>query len=284
MYNMTVEQTVKGAAQSLAAYQIPDPYFEAECLLASVLTVDRLFLKKNPKWVVEPVVQEMMDKGVNARKEGMPLAYVVGKKAFWTFDVQVTPDVLIPRADTERLVEVVLAQLPEKLPYPVLELGTGSGAIALALAIERPQWQIVATDKSEAALALAKKNAKRLQQQHIRFRQGDWFDAVKGAGLFSVIISNPPYIAHDDPHLAQPALQAEPYGALCSGKTGLEAFITIVEQAKKHLVHHGLICLEHGHEQSTALFSLLEKNGYHKRQQFFDLSKIPRVITAEWFL
>jgi release factor glutamine methyltransferase len=284
MYNMTIEETVKVAAQSLAAHQIPDPYFEAECLLASVLKVDRLFLKKNPKFVVEHLVQEMMLNRVNARKEGSPLAYIIGKKAFWTFDLEVTPAVLIPRADTERLVEVVLEQLPEKLPYPVLELGTGSGAIALALAIERPQWQIVATDKSEAALAVAKKNAKRLQQHNIHFRQGDWFDAVKGEGLFSAVISNPPYIASSDPHLEQPALQAEPYGALCSGKTGLEAFITIVEQAKKYLANNGLICFEHGHDQSTALFSLLEKNGYHERQQFFDLSKIPRVITAEWFL
>ena len=250
--------------------------------MAFVLKVDRLFLKKNPQDLVAVLAEQAMHDCVHARKEGRPLAYIVGKKSFWTFDLEVTPDVLIPRADTERLVEVVLEKLPESLPYPVLELGTGSGAIALALAFERPQWHIIATDKSEGALKVAADNAKRLQRSNIRFCQGDWFDAVKDMGPFSAVLSNPPYIAKSDPHLQAVALQAEPYNALCSGETGLEAFAIITENAKKYLTNNGLLCLEHGHDQSPALCALLQKNGYHKRQQFFDLGQMPRVISAEW--
>jgi release factor glutamine methyltransferase len=283
MSDMTIEQIIKISAQFLSRFQIPNPYFEAECLLAFILTVDRLFLKKNPLFPVDAFVQKTMHNGINARTEGRPLAYIIGKKAFWTFDLQVTPAVLIPRADTERLVEIVLEKLPKILPYPVLELGTGSGAIALALAAERPQWQIIATDRSAAALEVAMNNAKRLQQSNIHFCQGDWFAAVEGMGPFSAVVSNPPYIAASDAHLEASALKAEPYEALCSGETGLEAFITIIEDARNYLMNNALLCLEHGHDQSSALSLLLEKKGYRKPQQFFDLGNIPRVITAEWF-
>jgi release factor glutamine methyltransferase len=278
MSGHTIGEVVERAAQDLL--QLEAPHLEAECLLSAILQVDRLFLKKYPEKPVDMSVLMCLQDNIRARKTGYPLAYLLGKKAFWTFEVSVTPAVLIPRPETERLVEVVLEKLPQWLPYPVLELGTGSGAIALALALERPKWQVIATDCSLDALQVAKKNAEDLQVSNIRFYQGNWFEAVAGQGPFSAIVSNPPYIAKTDPHLLQAALQAEPSIALCPGDTGLEAYQILIEQAKEYLEPKGLLCLEHGYDQSDALFSFLAKNGYHKRQQFFDLSGIPRVILA----
>jgi len=194
--------------------EIPDAYFEVECLLAHLLTVDRLFLKKNPDILIEPSVQKTLNQQVLERKAGKPLAYIIGKKAFWTFQLTVTPAVLVPLADTECLVEMILQTLPERLPHPVVDLGTGSGAIALALATERPLWKIIATDLSKDALLVAKKNAHNLSITNIDFYEGSWFEPLKEKGLFSAIVSNPPYIPESDPHLLHPSLQMEPYSAL----------------------------------------------------------------------
>jgi len=279
---LTLAAVVRETATVLLPIAKTDAHFEAECLVADVLKVDRLFLKKNPEKKIDPALYATLQRHILKRKQGIPLAYIIGKKAFWTFEVTVTPDVLVPRSETECLVETVLTWLPQDLTYPVVELGTGSGIIAIALAKERPRWRILATDQSLSALEVAQANAKRLGCSNITFYQGDWFLPIQSLGPFAAIISNPPYIASSDPHLLDPALKAEPRAALCSGKTGLEALSHLIKSAKDFLIPQGILCFEHGHDQSTALFSLLRKNGYHKRQQVMDLGKQPRVIVAEW--
>lgn len=258
---------------------------DAELLLAHALNTDRLFLKKSPEYLLSASVWQTYQTLLQERQAGRPIAYLLGTKSFWQFELTVTPDVLIPRPETECLVEAVLRVLPKSLlkslAHSVLELGTGSGAIALALAYERPDANIIATDVSLAALAVAKDNAVKVDLQ-IQFVHSDWFEQLKDQGPFLVIVSNPPYIAADDPHLITPTtLQYEPYGALCSGATGLEALTTIIEQAKAYLIPGGWLCLEHGHDQQEKLLSLLHENGYHKAEGFSDFANIPRVVIGK---
>jgi len=272
-------EALQQGSRALISIAEAEAHFEAECLLAAVLKVSRVQLKMHPEKPLTITETQQFEASLKTRASGVPLAYIIGKKAFWTFELSVTEDVLVPRPETEVLVETVLSHCPETLPFPVLELGTGSGAIAIALALERPAWKIIATDKSEAALNIARANAAAQKCKNIEFFHGEWFSPVASM-VFSAIISNPPYIGATDPHLTDVALSHEPIGALCSGLTGLEALTFIIENARYYLSSEGLLCLEHGHTQSRALFSLLQKNGYHDCQQVQDLGRQARVIVA----
>lgn len=282
--SMTLNSLLKTAATQLVYPISETPLLDAELLLTRVLGVDRLFLKKNPNHsLTEDQIRFFADL-VNARKTGKPVAYLIGKKAFWCFELEVTEAVLIPRPETEDLVEAILTTCPEsELTHPVLDLGTGSGAIAIALAVERPRWQILAVDSNPEAIVLACRNAKTIlgtKQSQVRFYVGDWFVPVDSFRPFSLIVSNPPYLSDTDPYLQNPALQHEPEEALIAGKTGLEAFETIISQSKSRLAPNGWLCLEQGHEQQSALFSLLNK---HKFREWFglnDLAGLPRVTLA----
>jgi len=234
---------------------------EAEMLLAHALGRSRTWLFTWPEHEPDAAQREQFERLVAARERGEPVAYLLGRRGFWTFDLQVTPAVLIPRPETELLVELALARLPMDVACNVADLGTGSGAIALAIAHERPRANVLATDASADALAVARANADRLGLRNVGFAQGSWCDAL-GAAVFDVIVSNPPYIAAADAHLAQGDLRFEPASALASGVDGLDAIRAIVAQAPAHLADGGWLLLEHGWEQATAVRALLEAAGY----------------------
>lgn len=210
------------------------------------------------------------------RVAGEPVAYLCGRRGFWTLDLAVTPDTLIPRPETECLVELALARLPADRDVDVADLGTGSGAIALALACERPRARVVATDASMAALAVAHGNARDAGLGNVEFRAGDWFDALDERG-FDLVASNPPYIAEGDPHLSQGDLPHEPASALSSGVDGLDAIRVIAAQAPAYLRPGGWLLLEHGWNQGEPVRALLSAAGFVDVATHHDLERRERV-------
>jgi release factor glutamine methyltransferase len=237
------------------------PMLEAELLLAHVLDKPRTHLRAWPERLLSEEHHAALDALHARRTAGEPLAYLLGRREFWSLDLEVAPGVLIPRADTETLVERALELLPEGEPARVADLGTGSGAIALSIAHERPLATVVATDRSRTALELARRNAARLNLRNVEFRHGDWCAAL-GAETFDLIVSNPPYIAMGDPHLEQGDLPHEPAEALASGTDGLDDLRHIVDCSRRHLQPGGHLLLEHGHTQGEAVRSLLHAAGY----------------------
>ncbi|MBJ7576165.1 peptide chain release factor N(5)-glutamine methyltransferase [Luteimonas sp. MC1828] len=213
---------------------------------------------------------------VARREAGEPVAYLVGRRGFWTLDLTVTPDTLIPRPETELLVEQALARIPPGAATRVADLGTGSGAIALAIASERPQARVVATDRSAAALAVAGTNARALGLGNVEFREGDWFAPLAGE-CFELIASNPPYIVAGDPHLGRGDLRHEPAAALASGPDGLDAIREIVAAAPGHIVAGGWLLLEHGWDQGVAVGGLLAAAGFAEVATVADLEGRDRV-------
>lgn len=234
---------------------------EAEALLLHVLDRPRSWLFAHADEAAAMDVQTAFSALVERRVDGEPVAYLTGRRGFWSLDLEVTPATLIPRADTELLVELALARLPADARASVLDLGTGSGAIALALASERPQAQVVATDASAEALAVARRNARRLGLQRVRFVQGDWFVPLRGE-RFDLIVANPPYIETGDPHLARGDLRFEPASALASGADGLDDLRAIIAAAPRYLATGGWLLLEHGWQQGSAVAGLLHAAGY----------------------
>ena len=212
---------------------------------------------------------------VARRQRGEPIAYIVGRREFFGLDFQVGPAVLIPRPDTELIVELALERLPQG-PARLLDMGTGSGAIAVAVAHTRPDADVTALDVSPDALALAQANAA-ANGARVRFLHSSWFDALDAGEIFDVIASNPPYIAAGDEHLAQGDLRFEPVGALTDHADGLSALRTIIEGSSRHLVPGGWLLLEHGYDQAEAVRTLLVNAGYAEVQSWQDLAGIERV-------
>lgn len=241
------------------------PRFEAELLLCEVLGWPRSRLYACPEHQPSASERAAYAALVARRVAGKPLAYLLGSQPFMDFTLAVTPDVLIPRADTETLVQAALASEAASATAPqVLDLGTGSGAVAIALARARPRWHLTATDISEAALLVAQANANRLGvADRIRFLVADWFHGLPDDRRYDLLVSNPPYVAEADPHLADPGIAAEPRHALVAGPEGLDALHRIAAEAPLRLKPGGWLWLEHGHEQGPAVRDLLARLGYH---------------------
>lgn len=251
---------------------------DAEILLAHALQKPRSHLFAWPEKIPTPAQQARFLALAKQRAAGQPVAYLTGHQEFWSMDLHITPDVLIPRPETELLVELALQRLPDKQAQ-VAELGTGSGAIALALASERPAWAITATDISQAALDVARRNAHRLGRS-ITWCHGNWCHALP-AQKYDLIISNPPYIAENDPHLKQGDICFEPEQALSSGPTGLTDLQTIATTAVKFLKPGAWLQLEHGYNQQSDVTRILEQAGYQNIETQQDLAGHPRVTSGK---
>lgn len=252
---------------------------DVELLLTKILHITRANLKAYPERELNE--QEKLDfETLLARlKQNEPIAYILGHKEFWSLDLIVTPDVLIPRPATELLVEMTLEFLEDKKNLRILDLGTGSGAIALAVASERPDLEIVATDASVEALHIAKLNAKNCHINNIEFAVGPWFEALatQENKLFDVILSNPPYIANFDPHLTQGGLRFEPQKALTSGVDGMDDLNIIISGARNYLTPNGQLMVEHGYNQENLVGAAFSAAGFSNIVCYKDLSGIPRV-------
>lgn len=268
--------TIRELLSSATATGQVEARHEAEILLCHALGRSRAWLFAHADFEPTVAVCENFSRLLSARRGGEPIAYLIGRRGFWTLDLAVTPDVLIPRAETELLVELALARIPPDTDSSVLDLGTGSGAIALAIASERPRAHVVATDVSAAALAVARANAQRLEVGNIEFLHGDWYAALAGQ-RFDIIVSNPPYIADGDAHLRSGDLRFEPAAALASGADGLDAIRILAAGAARHLSAHAWILLEHGWNQAASARALLEANGFCAVESALDIAAHERV-------
>ncbi|GAB3026414.1 peptide chain release factor N(5)-glutamine methyltransferase [Oleiagrimonas citrea] len=233
---------------------------DAEWLLMHALGVDRAWLFAHATDPVDAASAQAFEALLQRREQGEPVAYILGRRGFWHLDLEVTPDTLIPRPETELLVELALQRMPQDVPLKVVDLGTGSGAIALALASERPQAQVTAVDVSASALQVARRNALANGLERVEFLQGDWYGPLADR-QFDLIVSNPPYIEHDDAHVGQGDLRFEPRGALVSGADGLDAIRVLVTGARRHLRARGWLLMEHGWKQGPAVRALLTDDG-----------------------
>ncbi len=252
---------------------------DAEVLLAHAANLTRARLHARPERTIEAEVVETFAALIGRRARGEPIAYILGYREFWSLQLNVTPATLIPRPETELLVEEALARLPADKPIRVLDLGTGSGAIALAIAKERPNCTLTALDISPEALAVAQSNAERLQIHNVRFLHSDWFGAAPDE-LFDMIVANPPYIAHGDPSLTRGDLRFEPDIALSCDAEGLAAAKVIISEGRDHLTPGGWLLVEHGYDQSSVLAALLKEHGWRECQTLRDYAGQPRLVIA----
>ncbi len=272
---ITVIIALQQANQQLSSSS-ETPTLDAEILLADILKISRSYLFAFPERELTSPEITSFENAIQQRKQQIPIAYIVGHKEFWSLDLKVTRDTLIPRPETELLVELALKQVigPEKI---IADLGTGSGAIALALAHERPSWEIHATDLSSNALDVAKQNAARLQLSNIHFHSGNWLEALPLEKKFDMIVSNPPYVAWEDPFLERERLQHEPQSAWMADENGLKEIRCIITHAKQYLKRGGRLLLEHGFEQAAEVRRFFTKWGYSDIETYRDLGGHERV-------
>jgi release factor glutamine methyltransferase len=253
------------------------PRLDAELLLAMALDVPRSYLFAHADEEMDAGAVERYQDTINRRAAGVPLAYITGEKEFWSMVLMVSPATLVPRPETEILVEQALMRIPRNASIRVLDLGTGSGAIALAIAKERPLCEVVATDISEDALAVAQVNARENAIANIEFIQGNWTEPVAKQS-FDIVVSNPPYVASMDEAIEK--LRYEPLTALASGKDGLDAIRIIAKEAADLLRSDGALLLEHGATQHEAIAEILAANGWRDISLTRDLSGLPRVTIS----
>jgi len=275
----TIRQILAEDAARLAAalgLAAPDARLEVQYLLQHALDKPRAWLLAHAEESPESERQVRYSAMLERRLAGEPVAYILGEREFYGLMLKVTPATLIPRPETELLVEQALLRLPVEQPGQVLDLGAGSGAVALAIAHARPRAEVVAVDASAEALAVARENAERLGLTNTVFLLGDWYAPLEGQ-QFDLIVSNPPYIASDDVHLAQGDLRFEPPTALASGADGLDDIRRIVAGAASHLRPGGWLLLEHGYDQASAVQALLNAAGMSEVHSIQDLAGIARV-------
>lgn len=270
---MTISQLLQTAVQQNHASDTP--LLDCELLLCHVLDVDRTWLKTWPDREVSSDHQQQFQQLLQGRIEGEPIAYIVGSQGFWTLNLKVSPDTLIPRPETELLVETALElALPQR--GQVLDLGTGTGAIALALASERPQWQVVGADLMPGAVELAKHNCQNHKLDNVTLLQSNWFSDIP-AQSFDLIVSNPPYIEQEDRHLSEGDVRFEPASALVSGESGLQDLKALIGQSPDYLATSGWLLVEHGYQQGTAVRELFEQTGFSDVETRLDLNGLERI-------
>jgi release factor glutamine methyltransferase len=265
-------------ALSAAAARVggDDARADAELLLAHLLSRPRAWLYAHGDEPIPPELASRYEALLQRRATGEPVAYLVGRREFWSLDLEVTPDTLVPRPETELLVELALDRLPPGSASRVIDLGTGSGAIALAIASERPRADVTAVDTSAGALAVAQRNAARLGLSRVRFLRSDWYSAVRDE-RFDLVVANPPYLADDDPHLREGSLPFEPAPALASGRDGLDALRAICAGAPAQLQAGGWLLFEHGFAQGDPARALLQACAFDQVQTWRDLEGRDRV-------
>ena len=273
---VTIENALSDGTRALSGVS-DSPRLDAEALLAWVLRAQRSYLFTHPEEELPGQAATELSAALTRRETGEPIAYITGTKEFWSLELKVSRDTLVPRPETETLVEQALALIPQDAPSRVLDLGTGSGAIAIAIASERAKSMIDAVDVSDAALNIAKENAALHRLQNIRFLQGNWTAPVADQ-TFDFVVSNPPYVQDDDPALDD--LRCEPRSALTAGPDGLDAIRKIAKEARTVIEPDGAILLEHGAEQQDAVATVLQKNGWTDIACTLDLVGHPRVTRA----
>lgn len=275
----TVKELLQQSAAELSVVS-ESPHLDAEILLAHVLQLSRLRLRVEADRLVTQDQQTEFMQLIQRRLAREPIAYLVGRKEFWSLELEVNQHTLVPRPDTELLIETSLQLYPPDTAIKVVDLGTGSGAIAIALASERPLWHIDAVDISQNALTLASKNAQRLGFAHISFYQGNWFTALP-AGKYDLVLSNPPYLTEEEWPAYAVSLAAEPKSALVSGQDGLDDIRVIAANAKLRLQHNGYLLMEHGAAQGALVRKILVDNGYLQVSTLLDLSGKERVTMGQ---
>jgi release factor glutamine methyltransferase len=300
---IAIKNTLQSATEKLFAEEAK---LEAQLLLQHALKVNRAWLIAHENDALEANIHAVFEALLNRRLNGEPMAYILGAREFYGLNLKVTPDTLIPRPDTETLVEAALEKIPldpsfrrksessggeligkktldsdfrRNDHFSILDLGTGSGAIALAIAKHRPQAHLTAVDASENALKLAQENAQNLQIANVQFVISNWFDALINQ-RFDMIVSNPPYIEANDIHLTQGDLRFEPLIALASGQDGLDDIRKIVQTAPQHLNPHGWLMLEHGYNQAESVAALFKQAGFTEISHALDLAGINRVTSG----
>lgn len=273
---VTIERAVAGAAARLDALS-ESPRLDAELLVARAIDMPRSYLYAHPEDLLDADAVGRLETTLRRRELGEPMAYITGTREFWSLDLMVSPATLVPRPETELLVELALREIPRRGSSRVLDLGTGSGAIAVAIAGERPGCTVTAVERSSEALAVARQNVRNLDLANVQCVAGDWTEPVRGE-RFDVIVSNPPYVAAEDPALAR--LSAEPLEALAAGADGLDAIRILGQDCIAVAASGGLLLIEHGADQQVAVAEILASNGWVEIECHADLAGLPRVTSA----
>lgn len=272
--------TIESLLKSAELPDSPSPRLDAELLLAHALGQSRSYLRTWPEREPDAAQCAAFAALLERRRAGEPVAYLLGRQGFWSLDLEVAPHTLIPRPDTELLVETALTLGPGG-PARVLDLGTGTGAIALAVACERPAWQVLGVDRVSEAVQLAERNRARLGLGNARFVESVWFSTL-GGERFALIVGNPPYIAADDRHLSEGDVRFEPASALVAGEDGLDDIRRIVAEAPEHLEAGGWLLLEHGYDQAEAVRALFAARGFAAVESRRDLGGHQRITLGQW--
>ncbi|MEO9275651.1 peptide chain release factor N(5)-glutamine methyltransferase [Marinomonas sp. 5E14-1] len=279
---MQIDELLKGALERLT-FVSDTAKLDAQLLLAHVLSVSTSYFYTWPEKQVDEKQITAFHQLLARREKGEPVAYLLGHQAFWSLDLDVAPCTLIPRADTERLVEVILSLVDGGLKAKhILDLGTGTGAIALALALELPESQVLGVDLVQDAVLLAQGNAKKNQVNNVVFKKSSWFDALKDHEQFDLIVSNPPYIDPDDEHLSQGDVRFEPKSALVADHHGLADIEHIIKESPRFMTRDAYLVFEHGYDQAEAVRCLFMQAGFDSVESFQDLGGNDRVTIGRW--
>jgi release factor glutamine methyltransferase len=278
---ITIEALLNVATEQLKASGSASPSLDASVLLCASLNKPRSYLLTWPEQLVESTVMDTFNTFLARRLSGEPVAYILGYREFWSLNLAVSPTTLIPRADTERLIEVALEKL-HHISGPILDLGTGTGAIALALASELPQVEVIGVDVMQQAQQLAASNAERLGIRNCRFLHGSWFDPIEHGTKFALIVSNPPYIDGEDPHLSLGDVRFEPKSALVAANHGMADICHIARAAGEYLQSQGWLVFEHGYDQGIQVRQELVALGYLQVETFQDYAGHDRVTVGQY--